>query len=61
MLNIIQVTFVFKGLNYMCWPSKQNMVCIQESFNCSVAVLIGECVVMHILYVKIILSLFIFF
>jgi len=40
----------------MCWPSKQNMVCIQESINCSVAVIIGEHVVMHILYVKIILS-----
>ena len=33
---------MFKGLTYMCWPSKQNMVCIQESFNCSVAVIIGE-------------------
>ena len=45
----------------MCWPSKQNMVCIQESFSCSVAVIIGERVVMHILYVKIISSPFIFF
>jgi hypothetical protein len=26
----------------MCWPSEQNMVCIQESFNYSVAVIIGE-------------------
>jgi hypothetical protein len=45
----------------MCWPSKQSMVCIQEAFNCSVAVIIGEYVVMLILYVKIILSPYIFF
>jgi len=51
---------VFKGLIYMCWPSKQNMVCVQESFNCSVAVIVAERVVMLIVYGKIILSPFIF-
>ena len=40
----------------MCGPSMQNMACIQESFNCSVAVIIGERVVLHVLYVKIILT-----
>ena len=47
---------MFEGLNYMCGPSKQNMVCIQESFNCSIAVIIDEHVVLHVLYVKIILT-----